>query len=120
MSTHDLLKTIAVVLCCFVGNSAVAREKPNILFIMGDDIGIMNGGAYHQGLMVGETPNIDRIAKEGARFMTYYAEQSCTAGRTAFLTGMHLLRAGIVMPQLPGTESSLLPGLVPPGRHHST
>ena len=65
------------------------RQKPNILFIMGDDIGIMNVGAYHQGLMVGETPNIDRLGKEGARFMTYYAEQSCTAGRTAFSTGMH-------------------------------
>ena len=87
-----------------------AADKPNILFIMGDDIGIMNVGAYHQGLMVGETPNIDRIAKEGARFMTYYAEQSCTAGRTAFFTGMHPLRAGMVMPQLPGATSSLLPG----------
>jgi arylsulfatase len=60
--------------------------------------------------MVGETPNIDRIANEGARFMTYYAEQSCTAGRTAFSTGMHPLRAGMVMPQLPGATSSLLPG----------
>jgi arylsulfatase len=87
-----------------------ASDKPNILFIMGDDIGIMNVGAYHQGLMVGETPNIDRIAKEGARFMTYYAEQSCTAGRTAFFTGMHPLRAGMVMPQLPGATSYLLPG----------
>jgi arylsulfatase len=87
-----------------------ASEKPNILFIMGDDIGIMNVGAYHQGLMVGETPNIDRLAQEGARFMTYYAEQSCTAGRTAFFTGMHPLRAGMVMPQLPGATSSLLPG----------
>lgn len=87
-----------------------ASEKPNILFIMGDDIGIMNVGAYHQGLMVGETPNIDRIANEGARFMTYYAEQSCTAGRTAFFTGMHPLRAGMVMPQLPGATSYLLPG----------
>ena len=87
-----------------------APKQPNILFIMGDDIGIMNVGAYHQGLMVGETPNIDRLANEGAKFMTYYAEQSCTAGRTAFVTGMHPLRAGMVMPQLPGSTSSLLPG----------
>ena len=87
-----------------------ATSQPNILFIMGDDIGIMNVGAYHRGLMVGETPNIDRIAREGAQFMTYYAEQSCTAGRTAFFTGMHPLRAGMVMPQLPGATSSLLPG----------
>jgi arylsulfatase A-like enzyme len=91
-------------------NPAIAADKPNILFIMGDDIGIMNVGAYHQGLMVGETPNIDRLANEGARFMTYYAEQSCTAGRTALFTGMHPLRAGMVMPQLPGATSSLLPG----------
>src|SRR5579872_2594722 len=77
-------------------------EKPNILFIMGDDIGIMQPSIYHRGLMVGETPNIDRIGQEGALFMTYYAEQSCTAGRTAFMTGMHPIRAGMVMPQLPG------------------
>jgi len=97
----------------FCSTAAIAEapaDKPNILFIMGDDIGIMNVGAYHQGLMVGETPNIDRLGKEGARFMTYYAEQSCTAGRTAFFTGMHPLRAGMVMPQLPGATSSLLPG----------
>ncbi len=100
---------LAVALALTV-NPAIAADKPNILFIMGDDIGIMNVGAYHQGLMVGETPNIDRLANEGARFMTYYAEQSCTAGRTAFFTGMHPLRAGMVMPQLPGATSSLLPG----------
>ena len=101
---------LAVVLALTVAPTVAADKKPNILFIMGDDIGIMNVGAYHQGLMVGETPNIDRIGKEGARFMTYYAEQSCTAGRTAFFTGMHPLRAGMVMPQLPGASSSLLPG----------
>lgn len=87
-----------------------AVEKPSILFIMGDDIDIMNVGAHHRGLMVGETPYIDRIAQEGAQFMTYHAEQNYTAGRTAFFTGMHPLRAGMVMPQLPGATSSLLPG----------
>ena len=89
---------------------ASAQTKPNILFIMGDDIGIMQPSIYHRGLMVGETPNIDRIGQEGALFMTYYSEQSCTAGRTAFFTGMHPIRAGMVMPQLPGATSSLLPG----------
>ena len=74
-----------------------ASEKPNILFIMGDDIGIMNVGAYHQGLMVGETPNIDRIANEGARFTTYYAEQSCTAGRTAFSPGPNSIRTRLTV-----------------------
>ena len=61
-----------------------AEKKPNIMFIMADDIGWMQPSIYHQGLAVGETPNIDRIAQEGAKFMTYYAEQSCTAGRNAF------------------------------------
>ena len=84
--------------------------KPNILFIMGDDIGWMQPSIYHQGLMVGETPNIDRIGHEGAQFMTYYAEQSCTAGRTAFFTGMTPLRAGMIPPQLPGSPSFLQPG----------
>src|SRR5439155_5408478 len=78
-------------------------QKPNILFIMGDDIGWMQPSIYHRGLMVGETPNIDRIGNEGAIFMTYYAEQSCTAGRNAFFTGMNPLRTGMIPPQLPGS-----------------
>ena len=85
-------------------------KKPNILFIMGDDIGWMQPSCYHRGLMVGETPNIDRIANEGAIFMTYYAEQSCTAGRNAFFTGMNPLRTGMIPPQLPGSPSYLRPG----------
>src|SRR6266481_3619861 len=85
-------------------------KKPNILFIMGDDIGWMQPGCYHRGLMVGETPNIDRIANEGAIMMTYYAEQSCTAGRNAFFTGMNPLRTGMIPPQLPGSPSYLRPG----------
>jgi arylsulfatase A-like enzyme len=89
---------------------AVGQEKPNILFIMGDDIGWMQPSVYHRGLMVGETPNIDRIANEGAIFMHYYAEQSCTAGRNAFFTGMHPLRTGMIPPQLPGSPSYLRPG----------
>jgi arylsulfatase len=101
---------VAALLC---GTSAVAQTpagKPNILFIMGDDIGWMQPSIYHQGLMVGETPNIDRIGREGAKFMTYYAEQSCTAGRNAFFTGMHPLRTGMIPPQLPGSPSYLRPG----------
>ena len=91
--------------------AAPARgKKPNILFIMGDDIGWMQPSCYHRGLMVGETPNIDRIATEGGMFMHYYAESSCTAGRCAFITGMHPYRAGMVLPQLPGAISYLRPG----------
>src|SRR5215468_4621684 len=68
---------------------ATGTKKPNILFIMGDDIGWMQVGVYHRGIGLGETPNIDRIAKEGGTFMHYYAMQSCTSGRNAFITGMY-------------------------------
>ena len=85
-------------------------KKPNILFIMGDDIGWMQPSIYHRGLALGETPNIDRIGNEGAIMMTYYAEQSCTAGRNAFFTGMNPLRTGMIPPQLPGSPSYLRPG----------
>jgi arylsulfatase len=84
--------------------------KPNILFIMGDDIGWMQPSIYHRGLMVGETPNIDRIGNDGAIFMDYIAEASCTSGRNAFFTGMTPLRTGMVPPQLPGSPSYLRPG----------
>ena len=89
---------------------AAAQDKPNILFIMGDDIGWMQPSIYHRGLMVGETPNIDRIGNEGAMFTTYYAEQSCTAGRTAFITGMQPVRVGMVLPEIPGSPSYLRAG----------
>jgi arylsulfatase A-like enzyme len=90
--------------------ASAQEKKPNILFIMGDDIGWMQPSIYHRGLMVGETPNIDRIGREGAMFTDYYAEQSCTAGRNAFFTGMHPLRTGMIPPQLPGSPSYLRPG----------
>ncbi|MGO9699194.1 MAG: arylsulfatase [Xanthobacteraceae bacterium] len=89
---------------------AAAQQKPNILFIMGDDIGFMQPSIYHRGLMVGETPNIDRIGNEGAIFMDYVAMQSCTSGRNAFFTGMYPLRTGMIPPQLPGSPSWLRPG----------
>jgi len=85
-------------------------RKPNILFIMGDDIGWMQPSIYHRGLMVGETPNIDRIGREGAIFMDYVAMQSCTSGRNAFFTGMYPVRTGMIPPQLPGSPSWLRPG----------
>ena len=84
--------------------------KPNIMFIMGDDIGWLQPSVYHRGLMVGETPNIDRIGNEGAIFMDYLAMQSCTSGRNAFFTGMYPLRTGMIPPQLPGSPSFLQPG----------
>ncbi len=89
---------------------AAKPSKPNIMFIMGDDIGWMQPSIYHRGLMVGETPNIDRIGNEGAIFMDYLAMQSCTSGRNAFFTGMYPLRTGMIPPQLPGSPSYLQPG----------
>ena len=85
-------------------------KKPNILFIMGDDIGWMQVGAYHGGLSLGETPNIDRLATEGAKFVDYVAMQSCTSGRNAFFTGMYPLRTGMIPPQLPGSPTYLKQG----------
>ena len=70
----------------------------------------MQPSVYHRGLMVGETPNIDRIANEGAMFMDYVAEASCTSGRNAFFTGMTPLRTGMTVPQLPGSPAYLRPG----------
>nr|WP_281431857.1 arylsulfatase [Rhizobium setariae] len=106
-----VLATFAAALLAGASPAAAQEtQKPNILFIMGDDIGWMQPSIYHQGLMVGETPNIDRIGKEGAKFMTYYAEQSCTAGRTAFLTGMQPVRVGMVLPEIPGSPSYLRKG----------
>src|SRR5271157_2590996 len=64
-----------------------SAQKPNILVIMGDDVGWFNIGAYHQGIMSGKTPNLDKLAAEGMRFTDYYAEASCTAGRANFITG---------------------------------
>ena len=89
---------------------AQQQQKPNILFIMGDDIGWMQPSIYHRGLMVGETPNIDRIGNEGAIFMDYLAMQSCTSGRNAFFTGMYPLRTGMIQPQIPGSPTYLQPG----------
>jgi len=91
-------------------SSAQQPQKPNIVVIMGDDIGWMQPHIYHRGLMVGETPNIDRIGNEGAIFMDYLAMQSCTSGRNAFFTGMYPLRTGMIPPQLPGSPSWLRKG----------
>jgi arylsulfatase len=81
--------------------------KPNILVIWGDDIGIANISAYSNGLMGYETPNIDRIAKEGLKFQHYYGEQSCTAGRSAFLTGQHIMRSGLSKVGFPGAPMGM-------------
>src|ERR1039457_2139871 len=82
-------------------------KKPNILVIFGDDIGYWNVNAYNQGMMHYSTPNIDRIAHEGALFTDYYAQQSCTAGRAAFITGQSPIRTGLTKVGLPGSPIGL-------------
>lgn len=108
---HSAALALIALTASFFSLTAQAEEaKPNIMFIMGDDIGWMQPSIYHRGLMVGETPNIDRIGQEGAIFMDYVAEASCTSGRNAFFTGMHPLRTGMIPPQLPGSPSYLRKG----------
>src|ERR1035441_8214523 len=74
---------------------AASAKQPNIVVIIGDDIGIWNIGAYHQGMMAGRTPTLDKMAAEGMRFTDYYAEASCTAGRANFITGELPIRTGM-------------------------
>jgi arylsulfatase A-like enzyme len=87
--------------------TAPSGRKPNILVIFGDDVGVANISAYSSGLMGYETPGIDRIAREGVRFLHYYAEQSCTAGRAAFLTGQHGIRTGLTKVGYPGAPMGM-------------
>ena len=75
--------------------AAAQEKKPNIVFIMGDDVGWFNIGAYHRGIMSGKTPNLDKLAAQGMLFTDYYAEASCTAGRANFITGEIPLRTGL-------------------------
>src|ERR1700746_3860739 len=84
-----------------------ATDKPNILFIMSDDIGWFNVSCYNHGIMGYQTPNIDRIAREGARFTDWYGLQSCTAGRAAFVTGQSPIRTGLSKVGLPGADIGL-------------
>jgi arylsulfatase A-like enzyme len=88
---------------------AANGRKPNILFIMGDDIGWYNVSAYNMGMMGYRTPNIDRIGREGAVFTDWYGQQSCTAGRAAFITGQSPIRTGLTKVGLPGAELGLGP-----------
>jgi arylsulfatase A-like enzyme len=84
-------------------------KKPNVLIIWGDDIGWFNVSAYNHGIMGYRTPNIDRVAKEGALFTDWYGQQSCTAGRAAFITGQSPIRTGLTKVGLPGADLGLQP-----------
>src|SRR5438046_734419 len=110
MNSRLILLVAALGLACVGGaqaQQAPANKKPNILVIFGDDIGVTNVSAYSQGLVGYRTPNIDRIAREGTMFTDYYAEQSCTAGRSAFITGIATLRTGLSKVGSPGATLGL-------------
>jgi arylsulfatase A-like enzyme len=98
-----------MVVSAFTVGPVEAAEKPNILVIMSDDVGITNISAYSRGMAGYKTPNLDRIAKEGMMFTDYYAEQSCTAGRSAFVTGQHPVRTGLTKVGFPGAELGIQP-----------
>jgi arylsulfatase len=101
------LLALASVLTLAAPSVSAQQKKPNIVVIMTDDVGVWNISAYHRGMMGGRTPNIDRIANEGSLFTDYYAQQSCTAGRAAFITGQHPFRTGLLMVGLPGSPLGL-------------
>src|SRR5690349_2861026 len=91
----------------FMAQAQAQAKKPNILVIMGDDIGWYNPSIYNRGEMGYQTPNIDRIGKEGALFTCWYGQQSCTAGRAAFITGQSPIRTGLTKVGLPGADVGL-------------
>ncbi|MDW7694668.1 arylsulfatase [Flammeovirgaceae bacterium SG7u.111] len=94
-------------LSIFFSSAVFAQKKPNILVIWGDDIGWANVSAYNHGMMGYKTPNIDRIANEGAMFTDWYAQQSCTAGRAAFILGQHPFRTGLLTIGMPGSKQGI-------------
>ena len=93
---------IFIVMSLCVAQSVSAQEKPNILVIWGDDIGYWNISHNNHGMMGYKTPNIDRLAREGVGFTDYYGQQSCTAGRAAFISGSVPVRSGMTKVGLPG------------------
>jgi arylsulfatase len=105
--THVALSALFLLIGFLSLGTAHAQDKPNILVIWGDDIGWMNTSAYNRGMMGYKTPNIDRIANEGALFTDWYGQQSCTAGRAAFVTGQSPFRTGLLKVGLPGAKEGL-------------
>jgi arylsulfatase A-like enzyme len=102
-----MIKKSFLILILFSFISLMAQDKPNILVIWGDDIGQFNVSAYNMGMMGYKTPNIDRIAQEGALFTDWYGQQSCTAGRAAFITGQSPIRTGLTKVGLPGAPEGM-------------
>jgi len=112
MEKHEKMPKISIYFALMLGATLMvpvsAQDKPNMLIIWGDDIGWFNIGAYNMGMMSYQTPNIDRIAKEGMLFTDAYGENSCTAGRAAFITGQSPFRTGLLKVGLPGAREGLM------------
>ena len=104
-----VMSLLIIALALTAVSGSAADKKPNILVIMGDDIGYWNVSAYNQGMMGYRTPNIDSLAKEGALFTDFYGQQSCTAGRAAFITGQSGFRTGLLKIGMPGGKEGLSP-----------
>ncbi len=104
MKVNALTFSAIVAIAVAVATPVAAQDRPNILVIWGDDIGVHNISAYNHGIMGYHTPNIDRIAREGAMFTDSYAQQSCTAGRASFILGQHPFRTGLLTIGMPGSE----------------
>jgi arylsulfatase A-like enzyme len=108
--TRTHLIPVAAALGALAPSAAEAQaKKPNILVIMGDDIGWFNPSIYNRGMLGFQTPNIDRIGKEGAMCMSWYGQQSRTAGRAAFVTGQSPIRTGLTKVGMPGADVGLPP-----------
>ncbi len=98
---------LSIVIVLAIAAEVTAQDKPNIVVVWGDDIGWFNPSAYNRGIMGYRTPNIDRIAREGALFTDWYGQQSCTAGRAAFITGQSPIRTGLTKVGLPGAPEGM-------------
>ncbi len=109
MNVLTAKKVLTLFLLALISNVLWAADKPNILVVWGDDIGQSNISAYSHGVMGYQTPNIDRIANEGMMFTDYYGEQSCTAGRSSFITGQSVYRTGLSKVGLPGADEGMHP-----------
>jgi arylsulfatase len=107
MKITNLKFPLTALLSLVFSGAALAQEKPNFLIIWGDDVGWENTSAYNRGMMGYATPNIDRIAEEGALFTDWYGQQSCTAGRAAFITGQSPFRTGLLKVGLPGAPEGI-------------
>jgi arylsulfatase A-like enzyme len=107
LRSFALVTAAATILFPAASFAQAGAKKPNILVIMSDDVGIWNISTYHRGMMGGSTPNIDRIANEGALFTDYYSQQSCTAGRASFILGQSPFRTGLLKVGLPGAKQGI-------------